>query len=253
MSRVPSTLPPSTPSPLVRAWNQIEINAMESFNHFIIPVLSRMPRPVDLELLAAKCGYIPAEQHALTYRGSPYNNMTSSERANVFVDPIIQDVIKPFLIKKDFSTSECLQAMNNVMTMASNVPDFMFGNAQKWINMSIKYYLILLAFSAIPTNPIINYENWTNTREFLNHRPLHDYYSNTKFYDYKLMPIDTPMCKHITADFGTLPAPVYTPYPWSRNNNQCEFEDYWRFVDISLAANPHWAGFIPLLYEIFVW
>ena len=242
--------------PTLEEWKQIEKNCTNLFKKYVVPRINKQKAPIDVAFLSAELGYRPAVVRALTYNKSQYANMSSQERKEEFVNPVIIKCIKPFLKKRQFDIQSCLDCIDDVRKECrcnKGVSDFTYGNAQKWVNMSIKYYIILNAFICStndrknPPHEIKNEKEKTGIFQLgANDFLLRELYKTNCFWGYELMPIDSKILKiGPNNNLGT----------WSKNDDKEDFICYWKQIKSSYLPNHQQfsSGFTPILYEMYVW
>lgn len=203
--------------------------------------------------IAAKLGYRPAVNKAAFFLSSslsigsyfddperyPKKSGVSNDstKSDVLCEAVIEQIFVPFLKDSSFSDQECFEIMDRVFEIyyfRENVTDFSYGAAQKWVNMAIKYYIIL-QFKKSGTPDIVSY-------------------IKLKYSNYNLFPIDGQMIQKIHKHFGDMEydhkkvgCSLPTPQPWTNCNLKFTFIDYWSFVSEKLS------GTKPILYEMANW
>lgn len=147
-------------------------------------------------------------------------------------------VISEFLRAEDFSTKKCVALMTKIREYyhANKVVNYTYGIAQKWVNIAIKYYIILNSFNA-PThtcdvNAFYIRKGYTISSPYV--------------FNYHLFPVDTSYGRKLIGlkgiDFWAYSGGV----SWHECDNISVFEKYWDDVDHALSPD----DLPPNVYEI---
>lgn len=141
---------------------------------------------------------------------------------------VIDGIIVPFLTGNAYDVKSCLTAIDEIREFFKNgsTYPFTYGNAQKWLNMAVKYYMVHLYHCSGVT--------------------AHNFFSrNPQFLDYPFFAVDSVMVKVVEKTFD-IPSPAKK---WHEIDCRQDFEDYWDLVGVKIRA----AGDAPLLWELVSW
>ena len=228
--------------------------AGDAYNRYLLPVAKDCHVDLsaenctkeDIGYVCAMAGYKPASKDVLTFSGSTLSSasiflskdaVSLKERKETLKQRICREIIAEFLKNEDFSDANCLRVMDEIfeiMYFRENVRDFSYGNAQKWVNMAIKFYLIVKAKREYGLDMIRLVEE-------------------TNLFGYDLFPVDSIMIATIEKDYGIMSArsdvnaPFPAPAPWSSCNSKITFIEYWKFA--KKKCDP----VKPLIYEMHNW
>lgn len=207
----------------------------------------------SIAFVAAKLGYRPSVQKTAFFLSSslsigsyfddvnryPQKNGVSNDttKTDILCEAVILQLFVPFLRKSVFNKESCISLMDKIFEIyyfRENATDFSYGVAQKWVNMAIKYFIII-NFKKSSESNIVSY-------------------INEKYDDYTLFPIDGIMIQKIHKHFGDMTydstiigCHLPTPQPWSNCNLKFTFIDYWQFILDKLC------GIKPIFYEMAIW
>ena len=125
----------------------------------------------------------------------------------------------------------CVYVIKRIRALYKNggVMDYTYGNAQKWVNMSFKYYVI---FNAVDFNA-----KKVDLEMAFNKIP--------EFNDYELFAVDSIMINAIHQNLG-----INFNYKWSKCDDIDDFIDYWNEVKDKLAVQQI---DMPFIWELNNW
>ena len=155
----------------------------------------------DYALVSARYSYQTATKRAIKYESKEEKINSKMKR---FED---EKKIVNFLITGDFKLESIAKLAHEIRNdyQKVDVHDFLYGNAQKWINMSIKYFLI----SKSSPNDKFDYDLFKQLQDKTN---------------YSIMPVDGIMIKKnkellkISFEYSS----------WSRCDDLNAFISYWQ-------------------------
>lgn len=201
--------------------NTINKKADGWFNKFC---KGKATNKTTIEEKAAFLSYKPSVQRAIKFNKNNLNKQSARDAA--------EKVLIKFLQKKDFSNETIFNLWDEIWGIyhEQGITQYTYGNAQKWVGMAVKYYLILE--SKIKRFDVTD--------------------KKSSAWDFDLLPIDGIILKYIKKNYGIFlqdnkSKKVYSS--WSKCDNKQAFIDCLDSVSKAIQQNYDKSIF----YEISKW
>ena len=125
-------------------WVKCSINAVGFCNALASNIGNAIKRKGNFEAAAAYAGY----QASIPPFTGIFNSILKSQKNTLKGKG--EKIIADFLSNKTYDMNKCVDVIKQIKELYKNdVRDYTYGNAQKWVNMSFKYYVI---FNAVDFN-----------------------------------------------------------------------------------------------------
>lgn len=206
-------------------WFMCSTNAAGFCNVLASKIENAIKRKGNFEEAAAYAGY----QASIPPFTGIFNSIPAGQKNTLKAKG--EDIIAKFLSNKKYDMGTCVDVIEQIRALYKNdgVMDYTYGNAQKWVNMSFKYYVI---FNAIDFNT----KKVDLKTAFI---------KIPEFNNYELFAVDSIMINAIQQKLG-----INFNYKWSKCNNIQAFIDYWNGVKAKLVGQ---IIDMPFLWELNNW
>ena len=125
-------------------WVKCSNNAAGFCNALASKIGNAIKRKGNFEAAAAHAGY----QASIPPFTGIFNSILKSQKNTLKGKG--EKIIADFLSNKTYDMNKCVDVIKQIKELYKNdVRDYTYGNAQKWVNMSFKYYVI---FNAVDFN-----------------------------------------------------------------------------------------------------
>lgn len=165
----------------------------------------------SLAQAAARLSYKASVRRALKYKDDQERTWGEFNRINA------AHFLAGFLEDANFSPERCEYIIRRIKMEFGNIEDYTYGNAQKWVNIAIKYFIILNQF--IPEKRVIDVDHAIST--------------------YRFFPVDAIMIKHAKSDFGI----PFEARSWSNCDDLDCFRAYWDQVEAAAQSRFNHSAF----------
>jgi len=120
-------------------WDRINRKACIFANAYYSRIQNKPVKYTD-ERKACSSAY----QSSISEKANPFCSLFSSTQIRILRNKG-EDYLESFLKKQKFDKESCIEAMRKIRQIykKAKVKKYTYGNAQKWVNMSIKYYYII--------------------------------------------------------------------------------------------------------------
>lgn len=206
------------------SWSQIDQKLQGFYKKYGKRCASRTKGKNDAQT-AARQAYFPAVVETAHPKRKGFVSFDPKE-AELW--QVIDGIIVPFLTGNAYDAKSCLTAIDEIREFFKNgsTYPFTYGNAQKWLNMAVKYYMVHLY-----------HRSGVTARVFFNKNP--------QFLDYPFFAVDSVMVKVVEKTIG-IPSPAKK---WHEIDCRQDFVNYWNQVGGEIRAT----GDAPLLWELASW
>ena len=133
-----------------------------------VRTLSSTPNAVELARAAAILSYRASVLRALKFEGKNSEAMNARQAGE---GQIIDFLCTIYESKSTIDINDVAKTWESIYQIykRNNIEDYTYGNAQKWVNMSIKYYIILLNKFGIDYSKLIEVPVFPVDRIMINH------------------------------------------------------------------------------------
>ncbi len=239
------------------AWNKCSENAAAFANIQFGKIFEKLISK-SIAYRAAYASYGPSTRNTVAFIGSYINGMTGTAQTKekeVLKRYVVQNILEHFLSEEKFDTETCQNVIKRVRAFyreEKQIVNYTYGNAQKWVNMAIKYYIIAMScYSAntgapfdFTTNPILSNSIKADVKRAFGEHP--------GFSKYRLFAVDSIMIDITTKEpyRVSFKAPEFSATCWSKSNSELQFVRYWNSMEENLKNN---AVSMPFLWELNTW
>lgn len=137
-------------------------------NKKMVKELPETPDFNDLARVAANLSYRASVLRAIKLNGKNAAAKLARQEAEVVIQNFLCETYNSKTIV-DINDMPAIWEEIYKIYKNHNIDDYTYGNAQKWVNMSIKYYIILLSKFNLPYYDVINIPVFPVDRIMINH------------------------------------------------------------------------------------
>ena len=185
-------------------------------NKSAVKALSTTPDASELAYAAAKLSYRASVLRALKMNGKNNEAKIARQEGEKVIVNFLCDIYKTETAADLDTVSQIWEKIYQIYKK-QDIQDYTYGNAQKWVNMAIKYYIILLQQFNIPCSKIM---------------------------EIPVFPVDRIMINYIKKDLG-----ISFDGNWSDCKDLCVLKKY--ICDVNSKAKEK--GLCLFEYELNAW
>ncbi len=216
-------------------------------------------REKSIAYKAAYASYGPSTRNTVAFTGSYISDMQNveknREKENLKIN-VINGILQDFLSAEIFDFVNCHRVIKQIRDFYRNekqIVNYTYGNAQKWVNMAIKYYIICKSCYIFESDK----KEWNSfdftskpTKIKVDVKRAFDEHPN--FRKYRIFAVDSIMIEITTKKPYQVKFknPNFDATCWSKSNYERQFTIYWEKMEEKLKNND---VRIPFLWELNTW
>ena len=181
-----------------------------------IKTLCNTPNAEELASVAAILSYRASVLRALKMNGKHKEAALARQKGEVLIKDFLWKIFNTNTAAEFDCVVETWEALHQIYKK-QDIQDYTYGNAQKWVNMAIKYYIILLQKFNVPCSKIM---------------------------EIPVFPVDRIMINYIKKDLG-----ISFDGNWSDCKDLCALKKY--ICDVNSMVNKK--GLSLFEYELNAW
>lgn len=237
-------------------WDNCSQKAAEFANNLFGIRLEKLVHR-DIAFLAAYSSYGPSTRDTNAFLGSFITELSLSAKNKKKEDlklKVVESILVPFFNVKAFDNNTCMETIKKIRKFYrdNGIVHYTFGNAQKWLNLAIKYFIICSACYVFDKcGNYISYDfNTFNKKIKID---MEKCFKDNKYFGlYNLFAVDSIMIgKTCKRNFGVkfCNSPIDATC-WSDCDDEMQFTSYWKSVQKVISTD---VVDMPLLWELTTW
>ena len=205
-------------------WNAIDSQLRKFDEKYALKKCIRKTAGMTIEQKSARQAFFAS----VVEKANPKRKGRIFDSSDKKIKKAIDDILAPFFERKKFDNKSCYETIEKIRDFykINEEYPYTYGNAQKWLTIAMKYYVVNLFHES---QPITAKDFFETHKEFL---------------DCKIFAVDNIIEDAARRQLGV---EFKDAKKWHERDNLEEFKEYWRKVEKNVK------DYTPFLWELVNW